>query len=558
MPVALATALPQLLALPVAGAAWLVHRRLTGTTGVLTVQVDARQGLLDADAWLRRLRRAASDPGVVAVLLEIRALPGGWATASDLRDVIAALRGSGTFVVAWVEQPGNASLWVASAADRVVVAPTAELHLTGLGTEMTFGARALELLGVEADLEAAGAYKSFGEPFTRTYMSAENREATEALLSGIQHAMVEGIAAGRGLTPEAVRDLLARAPLMPRDAVDAGLIDGIGYLDEARKAVLDDLGDGARAIPWRAWATSTAFLDALDEVGARRQVAVLHLQGSIVLDDDSAQTRIRGRRVAEQLAELADDDSIAAVVLHVDSPGGSAFASDLVWRSAVRVAEAKPLVAAYADVSASGGVYLSAAAHHVVARPTTITGSIGVFGGKLVVGKGLRKVGVGVQQVAIAPNALWMSSTTRFDDDQRTAFRALLQRTYDGFVERVAVGRGRDVADVEPHCRGRVWTGRDAVELGLVDALGTLDDAVEEAARRAELAPGTWRRHDLEGAAPRSLAALLQEVARRRTPGLHALVDRWAPLSLPGWLTAVAEQPGEALALLPFLPWDRR
>jgi protease-4 len=238
---------------------------------------------------------------------------------------------------------------------------------------------------------------------------------------------------------------------------------------------------------------------------------------------------------------------VRAVVLHVNSPGGSALASDLLWREVVKLAAEKPVIAAFEDVSASGGYYLAAPAAEIIARPSTLTGSIGVFGGKLVVGEGLRKLGVFNQPITAGPNAVLFSPARPFTPDQRKRFKASLQRFYDGFVERVATGRKKEPAEIEQHCRGRVWTGEAALQRGLVDRAGDLPVAVERARALAGLTDYrvlTWssRRH---GLAARALGGVLRRV---RPIGAEMLLDQ-----LPTSTAAlVLKSQGEPLALLPW------
>jgi protease-4 len=280
-------------------------------------------------------------------------------------------------------------------------------------------------------------------------------------------------------------------------------------------------------------------------------VAVLHLEGSIVMDDSGgfagrSRPMIRARKVLPMLQELREDERVGAVVLHVNSPGGSALASDLLWREVGLLAKAKPVIASFADVAASGGYYLSAPVAEIFARSATLTGSIGVVGGKLVIGEGLRKVGVFSQTVTAASNATVFSPNRVFSDEQRVRFRQSLQRFYDGFVERVAEGRNVAFADVEPHCRGRVWTGRQAKERGLVDRRGDLQDAVERARVLAGLDALNFVRWDLPG----HKVSMVERAVAGRLGAVGASL-----LGMVG-MGPVAEvfaaHPGEPLAVLPF------
>jgi protease-4 len=541
--------------LPVSGLAWLVHRRITGPRAILEVPIESTDDVLQWAQRCAKLRRAAADPAIAAVLLVVHERPGGWASCADLRAAIAVLRAAGKRVVAWVEAPGNATLFAVAGADEIVVPPLVDVALVGLGAELTFGASALERLGVEPDLVAAGAYKSFGEPFTRTHASPAALEATHALVDDLQDALVRGIGEARGLSPAEVTAIVARGPLGPEEAVEARVIDRVAYLDQVRSELEARLGPGARKVPWRTWAVQDTVIDRIDGWGADARVVVVHLQGGIVGDDESGRPAIRAQRVVPLLSELREDETVRAVVLHVHSPGGSAAASDLIWREVERLGADRPVIASFSDVSASGGYYLSTAAREIWARPETLTGSIGVFSGKLVVRDTLRGLGVRTQHVRAAPHALWLSPARPFDDFQRQRLREHTQRIYDGFVERTAAGRKREVAEVEPHCRGRVWTGRQAHARGLVDRLGDLDQAVERAAELAGLGDGRWSRVDVVPPTPKPLGEVIAAVVRRQVPGLEGALGLLSTAA--AWTSVLAAHPGEPLALWPE-PFDVR
>ena len=252
------------------------------------------------------------------------------------------------------------------------------------------------------------------------------------------------------------------------------------------------------------------------------------------------------------LRKLREDERIAAVVLHVNSPGGHATAADMMWREVDAMRKEKPVVACYEDVSASGGVYMCAPASEIIARPATLTGSIGVFGGKPVAGEGMRRLGVHTHEVSEGPNATMFSVSRRFRDGERERFRAMLQRFYDGFVERVANGRNADVDEIEPHCRGRVWTGRQARERNLIDRYGDLYDAVERARSMAGLHHGGFVRMDFD-ADPKTLSQkLVARYMKEAMPNAARLATRYLPASLPIAQVAL-EYPAQPLAML---PWD--
>jgi protease-4 len=463
-----------------------VHRGWLGSSALVEVDVQGIAGLRDRHRWLDRLRRLGHDPSVVAVLLRVHEGLAGWAALQDLLEALGALRAAGKRVYAYSEVPGNAAVAIAAAADRSYVLPTGDVGLVGVGAELTFFGSLLERLGVEPDFEAAGAYKSFGEPFTRSFASPANLEAMQHLIGDMQRQLVQIIASGRNLAESSVEELFARAPLSAAEAVAAGLFDQLAYEDQVFDHLEEAHGASCKRVPFDQWAKLDAARQWVDTWGrGTEKIAVLHLDGPIAMD--RPHTGVGAKQVVPLLQQLEDDDDVAAVVLHVASPGGSAVASDLMWRRVDQLRRAKPVVACFEDVAASGGFYLSAPAQQIVARPGTLTGSRGVFGGTLVVGEGLRKAGVHTQAVLGAPHAAMYTASRPFTDAQRKRFRASLQRMYDGFVSRVAEGRGRSEDELEPHCRGRVWTGRAAKERGLVDHEGGLLDAIERARALASL-----------------------------------------------------------------------
>ena len=515
-----------------------LHRALTGTQAVLEVPVGPIADLAERQGWLYRLGRVAADPHVAAVVLQLDGPIGGWAAHEDLRSVVAELRAAGKTVVAQLQTPGNAGLWVAAACTRCVIVPTGEVALVGLGAELTFFGALLERLGVEPDFEAAGAYKSFGEPWTRRFASSANLEATRALIDGLHDRLVEDLAHDRNLSREKVLACVARAPLSAPDAVASGLVDQLAYPDQLHESLKEQYGDH-ELVPFGSWAMRDAALERMGRVGGvSEKVVVLHLDGAIGMD--AGASGMSAVQVLPHLEKLREDAEVAGVVLSVSSPGGSAIASDRMWREVDLLRRAKPVVACFEDVAASGGYYLSAPAQHIVARRTTLTGSIGVFGGKLVMADGLRQAGVHHQQVLAGPNAAMFSPSEPFTPSQRVRFRESLQRFYDGFVERVATGRGVSEDDIEPHCRGRVWTGELARDRGLVDRFGGVPEAV---ARVRELAACPRARRVDRSVRP-PWQGLVRQGLRQVLPAAAV-----APMSGAVWMAAHA---GEPLALWPF------
>jgi len=313
------------------------------------------------------------------------------------------------------------------------------------------------------------------------------REALTGLLDDLQAQVGEALAADRGLDTEALAALRDQGWMSPSAAVGAGLIDAVGPPEAARASMAEHVGAHARPSALATWASRDAVLDACDHAGTEATVAVVHLTGPIQAEAGGSGPRIRARPTVSALRALAEDDTVTAVVLHIDSPGGGVLPSERIADAVARLGRRKPVVACDSDVAASGGVLIATPCTRVVARPTTITGSIGVVGGKLVATEALRKLGVAMEPVGGGRAMAAFSPVRRFTEDERARFEAELSRVYERFVGAVARGRGRPVQALEPHCRGRVWTGRQGVDHGFVDALGGLPEAIALAARLAEV-----------------------------------------------------------------------
>ncbi|MBI5480272.1 MAG: signal peptide peptidase SppA [Deltaproteobacteria bacterium] len=428
------------------------------------------------------------DPRVRGVLLLIDAIDAGWARLESLRAQIAAWRAAGKRVVAHLSSPGNRELFVAAACDEILCDESGSVGLTGLAIEAGFYGEALRRLGVDAEVEAQGEYKSFGETFTRSDMSSANREATAAILDGVDRGFRDALAAGRSVDATRVQALIDGGPYLPEAAREAGLVDAILYRDEVPKRL--ETGE-SRIVKLGAYLGGRVrwFWPGLRR---RREVALLSLDGIIAPGRGSnlLVSAVGADAACRTLTALRKDDGVAAVVLRVDSRGGSAAASDRIWREVQRLAEKKPVVAHLGDVAASGGYYVVAPCHWIVAQPSTLTGSIGVIGGKLVVERLLERLGIGTELLARGQAAAMASARRRYDEAGREKLRAEIVGMYAQFVAKVMAGRHLDEARTDAAARGRVWTGADARERGLVDQLGGLADAIAEAERRARRRPG--------------------------------------------------------------------
>ncbi len=535
-------------------------RRLRlGSEAVVGVRVgrarsDGAGSLSSSRELVEGLLELARDPRVKALVVDLRGVSGGWATVQEIRRALARVRKAGKLVVTHVDGLDLRDLYLASVADRVWLTPTATVFVSPVGSRLQFVGDALALFGLRVEVESAGDYKSFGERFTRSYPTRENREQLTTVLTDLQQQVVAGIARARGVEPAAVEALVGAGPLDPEAAVAAGLVDGLAYPDQARAALRELLGGRKRAVGFGRWLRLFQAERWLSSLGREEPgLAVVHLEGPIVMGAEAqggAGHRIDADRVVPVLDRLRKDDSVRGVVLFVDSPGGSALASDLIARSVRRVADHKPVIAAFHDVSASGGYYLSAPASEIIAREGTITGSIGGVGGKVVRGPALERWGVRGETVAAGPGADFFGPWRGFTRTEREQYRAMLMRTYERFLTVVAGGRRRPVAAIEPVAGGRIWTGRQAQEHGLVDHLGGLDRALERARALSGVEPDRGRVRHIRFPPPRYqvLQALLSRGVARFD--LLSLLPGGTASTLVRLLRA---SPGAPLALL---PWD--
>ena len=455
---------------------------------------------------IERLDKAAADQRVKGVVLSIESPDLGRARADEVRAAIARLRKAGKPVAAHLVGSAPVHYMVALACDTITMPPAATLEITGVRTEVMFFKDLFDQLGLKAEILQVGEFKGAGEPLTRSSMSPQLREQYESFVGDLFEQLVERVAAERRLAPERVRELIDTGVFTPDAAREAGLIDAVGYEDEVAAAVakkielaepkivrdyaerkmdndFSGLGGLVKLVEMFSGQKQTAAS------GKGKQIAIVHVTGEIAegkgRDDLLAGAAAGSDTVIKAIREAAKDDQVAAIVLRIDSPGGSALASDLIWREAERTK--KPVVASLSDTAASGGYYIAVAADKIVAAPGTLTGSIGVVGGKVAVGGALERYGVHTDVVSKGKNAGWLSMQSPFTAAEREVFLGTMKDVYRLFTSKVAAGRKLDMEKIEKLAEGRVFTGRMAKEAGLVDRLGTLDDAIDEAKALAGL-----------------------------------------------------------------------
>ncbi len=441
---------------------------------------------------LRALHEAAADRHVVGLVAKIGGrLP--WAAMQELRLGVQAFAASGKPTVAWAESIGDGTgdmtaYVLATAFDEIWLQPGGGVGVLGVGVETTFLRGALDRWGVEPQLDQRHEFKNAADRVMRRELTEAHRVALDRIAESIYSDAVAMVAAGRGLDPARVRELVDAGPRTAAEALGAGLVDSLGYRDEVYAAVRRRVGPDAELLFADRWRPHRA-----PSLPRRRagHVALVAVHGEIVTG--RSRPGPMGRQagsdsVGAALRAAAADRHVRAVVVHVDSPGGSAVASETIWREVCRLRDTgRPVVVSMGRVAASGGYYVACPADVVVALPSTLTGSIGVFGGKVVVSDLLDRVGLTTGTVSRGERALMYSVRRGFTDGERERLGASLDAIYDDFVAKVAQGRRRPVAEIAEIARGRVWTGSDARDVGLVDELGGLRDAVRIARSRAGL-----------------------------------------------------------------------
>lgn len=438
---------------------------------------------------LSELAKVERDPRITHVILRFGDLRVGWGKAQEIRAALERLREEGRRVIAYleIEQYGsNVEYYVASAADEIHLAPATRSPFAGLAAEYLFFGGLFEKLGVELEYERIGRYKSAAEALAERSMSEPNREMANSLLDSIEAQFVTAIAQGRGLTPTRVREIIDEAPATGDELVAAGLADGLSFFED----LLLSLGEPP-VVEEEDWARVDASSLGFDPEAT---LALVYGSGPVVvgegLTDRSGDPVLASRTVSEALREAADDPEIDGIVFRVDSPGGSALASDLVWRAVVDARQSgKPIIVSFSDVAASGGYYVAAAADAIVSDPATLTGSIGVFVLRPVLAGLLEKLDIGVESLTRGKHADLFLSSRPLSAGSRERLRADVEAIYELFVERVAEGRSLAPEEVDAVGQGRVWTGEQALERGLVDSLGGLRVAALEAREALGLPP---------------------------------------------------------------------
>ena len=500
------------------------------------------------------LRKAKVDSRISGVILAPSGPQALWGKIQEIRDAVLDFRESGKPIVAYLAYGGEQEYYLATASDRIYLMPTSPLDLTGVATYEIFLRGLFDTIGAYPDMLHVGQYKTAANQYTEKTFTPAHREMSESLNLDLYEQLINGIAEGREMSEAEVLTLFDEGPLLPEDAVRVGLIDELAYEDELHgKGPFAD-GD------WQALEDRDYRRISLSSLGLNRgpRIAVVYASGVIASGEsefDLTGSQVVGSEtLINSIRSARDDESVRAIVLRIDSPGGAALASDAIWRELMLAREEKPIIASMSDLAASGGYYIAMPAHAIVAQPATLTGSIGVVMGKIIFAGTYEKLGINIESVSNGRYAEIYSPVRPFSDEERAKVEEHMLAFYERFVEKVAQARQTTPERIDEIAQGRVWTGRQARQVGLVDHLGGLDRALALAKARAqipldedvELVIYPRRRSVFELiSASFAAASGLARVPLLRAPEDRALSALTAPLRL--------FRRGEPLALMPYV-----
>jgi protease-4 len=503
------------------------------------LRLEGTPGAREHVALLRTLWRLADERELQAVTLVLRAEPASsFAHAEEISDALRLLRARGKKVLCSFEDAGAKSLYVCANADRTLVTPAGGVRYAGLASQYMYLRKLLDQIGVRAEFVRIGPHKTAPEQFTNEHAGPVAASDHQDLLGQLEAVFVRNYSLYRHLSEERVRAETRKGPFVASEALAAGFVDGLAFDDELERATSELVGHNVSYVRYEDETRAPAAF------GPVPRVAILYLEGDIV--DGRSQhipildTRLVGSySMAESIKQLRDDPTVRAVVLRIESPGGSSLASDVMWRELSLLGKRKPLIVSMGTVAASGGYYVASASRNIFALPLTITGSIGVFYGKADVSGLLDKLGITIDTYKTAPRADAESLYRGFTPDEERELQHKIEQFYDTFLDRVSEGRGMPKDQVDAIGRGRVWTGQQAFQRGLVDRIGGLRDALDAARAAAHLpadAPITEFPQESE-----TLVDLVLKAASVQSP------ERGAAAVLPPVLVGLAR------ALAPFL-----
>lgn len=449
----------------------------------------SRRNVDGLNELLSNLAKAKNDPNVAGIYLEISSIDAGISTVKEIRQALVDFKKSGKFVIAYSDYLTQKGYYLASVADRIFLNPQGSIEWQGLRSEIMFFRGTLEKLGVEPIVIRHGKYKSAVEPFINDRMSAENRQQLQQLVQSIWQDMLNDIAVSRRIGTDTLQ--LAANQLIAYNADSCykfRLIDSLAYQDDMKKILSSRIGCDEKELSIVDYQKYTKVPKNYAGKGlAKNKIAIVYAYGDVIMGKGDEGT-VSSERISRAIREAREDSTVKAVVLRVNSPGGSALASEVIWREIKLTTPVKPVVASLGDVAASGGYYIACAATSIVAQPSTITGSIGVFG-ILFNAKELlnKKLGITTDVVKTNEYADFPSFSRPLATTEKRRLEMEIDRIYNNFVQHVAEGRKMTPQQVDAYAQGRVWSGIDALSIGLVDTLGNINDAIRIAANLANV-----------------------------------------------------------------------
>ncbi|WP_297792002.1 signal peptide peptidase SppA [uncultured Eudoraea sp.] len=446
---------------------------------------DEKQGL---DEILHAIKVAKGDKEIKGISINNNYISAGISTTRAIRNALADFKESGKFIYAYGDYYPQKDYYLASIADSIFINPVGALDFKGLAAEVLYFKDLQDKTGVKMEVIRHGKYKSAVEPFLSNEMSEANRSQIKELMGSIWNSIITEIEEERGITKDNINIIAdTLGGRKPEYAKKSGLLDDVIYYDEYENRLKHALGidtsDKLNSITLQDY-TKVSNKKKLQT--GKDRIAIIFAQGDIIYGEGDPDFIGQGI-MSEAIIKARDDKSVKAIVLRVNSPGGSALASDIIWREIELAKEKKPVVVSMGDVAASGGYYISAGANKIFAEPTTITGSIGVFGVIPNINKLAGNIGINAEQVGTNKNSVDYSLFEPMSDEFRGFVKEGIEKTYQTFLQKVAEGRNITIAEADSIAQGRVWSGAEAMELGLVDQLGGLEDAIEEAAVLADV-----------------------------------------------------------------------
>ncbi len=446
------------------------------------------------DQVLKSLNYAKNDNKIKGVYLKHGFLAGGFASMQEIRDALTEFKESGKFVYSYGAYLSEGDYFLASVADSIFVNHEGALEINGLSANVTFFKGLLDKLGIEAQVFKVGDFKSAVEPFMRKDMSEPNREQLESILNSIYSNYADQVAESRGISKDKFMEIADQMLVrLPEDAADLGLITRLAYHDEPKTAIREKLGlEEDKKIEFVTLANYAKYAKPKYDGSFKNRIAVIVADGQIVMGSGS--DAVAGDRFAKEIREARENDKVKAIVLRVNSPGGSLTASDIIWREVMLTKGVKPIIASMGDVAASGGYFIAMPCDTIIAQATTITGSIGIFGIIPNFENLLEnKLGITSDQVKIGEYSDIATVSRKLNEQERAIIQNGVEAGYDTFISKAAEGRNLPEEDILKVASGRVWTGEQALERGLIDMIGDLDDAIELAARNAGLEEGDYK-----------------------------------------------------------------